>query len=73
MSDTLRFLVGIGGILVLLGSYQTIYLLNKYLSSRLSSQRKAEIEADVQRFGSCCGSPESCTLEAKLSSKKKDE
>jgi hypothetical protein len=63
----LRFIVGLGVILSLVGAYQGIYLLNKYLKSRLGADRRREIDEDVRRFGSCCGSPESCTLEAKLS------
>jgi hypothetical protein len=66
MSETLRFFIGIGVIFALIGAYQTIYMLNKYLSSRMSESRRIEIERDVQRFGSCCGTPDSCTLDAKI-------
>jgi hypothetical protein len=70
MDDTLRFIIGIGAIIALVGAYEGIYLLNKYLRSKLSAERQREIEADVRRFGSCCGSPESCTLEAKISERR---
>lgn len=49
---------------VLIGMYQSIYLLNLSLKKR--SDDKREIQRDVQKFGSCCGKVDSCTLEAKL-------
>ncbi len=70
MGDTLRFIVGLGVILSLVGAYQAIYLLNRHLKGRMSEDRRREIEADVARFGTCCGSPDSCTLDAKISERR---
>jgi hypothetical protein len=71
MTDIARFLIGIVGIMVILGSYQTIYLLNKHLSSKLIDGKRREIESDIKRYGTCCGNTESCTLEAKINDLKK--
>jgi hypothetical protein len=68
----MNFLYGIIIILVISGMYQTIYLLNNHLKSKFSDDRKKEIEGDIQKFGSCCGNTESCTLPAKIESLKKD-
>jgi hypothetical protein len=70
MSDTVRYIIGIVGIMVLVGSYQAIYVLNKHLSSKFARDKQREIESDIKAYGSCCGSPESCTLPAKIESLK---
>lgn len=48
----------------LAGMYQLIYLLNLNLKKKLEDKR--EIKQDIQKFGTCCGRVDSCTLEAKL-------
>jgi hypothetical protein len=65
----MNFLIGLIFISSLVGVYQTIYLLNRHLQSRL---KKKEIDRDVERFGSCCGEPGSCTLPAKIESLRKE-
>jgi hypothetical protein len=71
MNDALRFLAGIAAIMVIIGAYQVIYLLNNHLKGRLSEQARKQMEDDVRRFGSCCGNTESCTLPARLESLRK--
>ena len=71
MDDTLRFLAGLAAILVIVGAYQAIYLLNNHLKGRLSGQAKKQMDDDVRRFGSCCGDTENCTLPARIGSLRK--
>ena len=71
MDDTLRFLAGLAAILVIVGAYQAIYLLNNHLKGRLSGQAKKQMDDDVRRFGSCCGDTENCTLPARIESLRK--
>lgn len=71
MNDTLSFLAGIAAIMVIIGAYQAIYLLNNHLKGRLSGQAKKQMEEDVRRFGSCCGDTENCTLPARIESLRK--
>jgi hypothetical protein len=71
MNETIQFIIGVAAISLLVGAYQLIYLLNNRLKSKFSEDRKREIERDIQMFGTCCGNTESCTLDAKISSLKK--
>lgn len=71
MDETLRFLAGLAAVMVLLGAYQAIYLLNNHLKGRLSERARRQMEDDVRRFGSCCGNTESCTLPARIESLRK--
>jgi hypothetical protein len=71
MDETLRFLAGLAAIMVILGAYQAIYLLNNHLKGRLSGQARRQMEEDVRRFGSCCGDTENCTLPARIESIKR--
>lgn len=71
MDETLRFLAGLVAIMVIIGAYQAIYLLNNRLKGRLSEQAKKQMEDDVRRFGSCCGDTENCTLPARIESLRK--
>jgi hypothetical protein len=43
--------------------YQSIYMLNKHISSR---SKQKTIEDDIRTYGTCCGNTESCTLDAKI-------
>jgi hypothetical protein len=64
----MNFLIGLIFISALVGIYQTIYVLNKHLQSKIKNK---EIEKDIEKFGSCCGAIDACTLPAKIESLKK--
>jgi len=64
----MNFLIGLIFISALVGMYQTIYLLNRHLQSKIKDK---EISKDIEKFGSCCGAPDACTLPAKIESLKK--
>lgn len=73
MGDTLRFIIGLGVVFSLVGAYQIIYVLNRHLRDNMQEARGKEIEADMARYGTCCGAPEACSLEAKLADIKRRE
>jgi hypothetical protein len=64
LSELYRFLIGLLFIFIIIGMYQSIYLLNKHISSK--SKQKKTIEDDIKTYGTCCGNTESCTLDAKI-------
>jgi hypothetical protein len=64
----MNFLIGLIFISALVGMYQTIYLLNRHLQSKIKDK---EISKDIEKFGSCCGTPDACTLPAKIDSLRK--
>jgi hypothetical protein len=68
----MQFIYGLIIIFVLTGMYQSIYVLNKHVSSKNKEQKNKIIERDIQEFGSCCGHTESCTLDAKISKMRRD-
>jgi hypothetical protein len=69
LSELYRLLLGILVILIIIGMYQSLYMLNKALSSK--SKRNQTVQDDISKYGSCCGNTESCTLDAKINDLKK--
>jgi hypothetical protein len=61
MNDIFRYVVGLGAILGLVGTYS-------YLSvSAFAKARKQEIKKDIAEFGQCCGMESGvCTFQPKL-------
>jgi hypothetical protein len=62
----MQFIYGIIIILAITGMYQTIYVLNKYVSFKNKAERDRIIKNDINTFSTCCGNPGSCTLPAKI-------
>jgi len=69
MEDIYRFLLGIAVILIIIGMYQSLYMLNKALISK--NKRNQTVQDDISKYGSCCGNTESCTLDLKINDLKK--
>jgi hypothetical protein len=69
LSELYRLLLGIIVILIIIGMYQSLYMLNKALSSK--KKRNQTVQDDISKYGSCCGNTESCTLDAKINDLRK--
>jgi hypothetical protein len=62
----MNIIYGLVIVLVLSGMYQSIYMLNRYVSMKNKELRDKIIQKDILKYGSCCGNTESCTLDDKI-------